>query len=82
MLARRDGESSGPVIMTGIGVGGVAACICKPPVDDAKLEPEAEVRELLESSRYPGNVPVLTCSKIKINSLSMHHSGNKQNSRL
>lgn len=51
MLSRLDGESSGPVIITGIGVGGVGACICKPPVEDAKLDPEAEVKELLELSR-------------------------------
>ena len=51
MLSLRDGESSGPVIMTGIGVGGVGACMCNPPVYDIKLEPEPEVRELLESSR-------------------------------
>lgn len=54
-LPLREGESSGAVIMTGMGVGGVPAwcadgCMCRPPADEAKLEPDDE-KELLESTR-------------------------------
>ena len=53
-LPLREGESSGAVMVTGMGVGGVAPWTrsCRPPAEDAKLEPELEVSELLESILY------------------------------
>lgn len=45
-------EPSGPVIITGIAVSVVIGTfMCKPPVDDAKLEPDPVVKELLDASR-------------------------------
>lgn len=45
-------EPSGLVIITGIGVNDVIGTfMCNPPVDDAKLEPDPVVKELLDASR-------------------------------
>lgn len=44
-------EPSGPVIITGIGVSVIGTFMCNPPVDDARLEPDPVVKELLDASR-------------------------------
>lgn len=65
MLSRLQ-EPSGAVISTGIGFAGVVAgtCMCKPPVEDSKLDPEVIVNELLlEVSRYSRNAFELRRSK-------------------
>lgn len=64
MLSRLQ-EPSGAVISTGIGFTGVdiGSCMCNPPVEDPKLDPEVIVNELLlEVSRYSGNGLELGCS--------------------
>lgn len=45
-------EPSGLVIITGIGVSVVIGTfMCNPPVEDARLEPDPVVKELLDASR-------------------------------
>lgn len=61
-------KPSGSVIITGIGFGGgsggniVGVCMCNPPIEDAKLDPEL-IEELLQVSRYPAFE--VGCSKKK-----------------